>query len=112
MALFRPWVGEKKVHARGASIRQEPAEDVTAFEAEDADICQAHAGSAAADFFHTAAKALDAKEVALRIVLRHFEEKHSVAAADIELQRARSVRKDFRAAEVAEIVVRNQFDAR
>ena len=104
VAFLWPRVGAEQVQAGHAGGGQEPADGVGAFKAHDAGVGELLVVDLARGFDHAAEHALDAEEVALRVLGGHAGEEGAVATAEIDFQRAGGVGEDFSAGEFAEVI--------
>ena len=104
VAFLGPGIGAEEVEAGDAGGGEEPADGVGAFEAHDAGVGKLLVVDLAGGFDDAAEHALDAEEVALRVLGGHAGEEGAVATAEIDVQGSGGVGEDFSAGEFAEMV--------
>lgn len=103
-----PGVRAEQVETGNGGGRKEPLDGVAAFQAEQADVFQASTAGFLADFADPAEEAFDAEEIAIRELPGHGEEERAIAAAEIDLQRARAG-EDFVFFHPTEVVGRHEL---
>lgn len=108
MPGLRPRVRAEQVEAGDGGLRQQPFDGVAAFEAEEPDVREASFFDVLANLADAAEEALDAEEIALRVVGGEVEQERTVAAAEVDLQWP-GAGEEFGFLQPAEIVGRDEL---
>ena len=109
VSFLRPRIGKEKMSDRGRGRRKEVRHRIGSFYPQNAHIVDGVASRAAARAADAAAEPLDSEKIKLWKIIRHGDEKRSVAAPQIEFERSEPG-KNFPKIEWRKVVCRDQFD--